>query len=319
MTGASSEAVTHAFVCEDGEHRLDTWLTGELGELSRARVQALIREGHVRVNGQVRKPHYVIQPGTRVEVSIPPPRPVELEPEPIPLTPLFEDRDVLVLNKPAGLVVHPAPGHASGTLVNALLFHCRETSAGGQTGLTGIGGELRPGIVHRLDKDTSGVLVVAKNQAAMDRLAAQFKQRKVRKQYVALAWGCPRPETGTIETLVGRDPHNRKKMSARPRSGRSAVTHYRVVEKYAECSLLRLEIETGRTHQIRVHLAHIGHPVVGDTQYGRARTGKRAVHASRQMLHAEHLAFSHPRTGETMEFRAPIPEDMAALIRALRE
>jgi 23S rRNA pseudouridine1911/1915/1917 synthase len=289
--------------------RLDVWLGSRKPELSRARWQELIKSGHVRVNGQAKKPHYELRPNDLVETEIPPPEPTELLAQDIPLNILFEDADILVLNKPAGLVVHPAPGHSSGTLVNALLHHCKD--------LKGIGGEQRPGIVHRLDKDTSGVLVIAKNDLAMTGIAAQFKSREVRKQYAALVWGQPVPERGTIKTLVGRNPHDRKKMSAKPAAGRPAVTHYETLRKFPEAALLRVRIETGRTHQIRVHLAHIGHPVVGDTQYGRARVTHRPVPAARQMLHAEQLAFNHPRTGLPLEFHAPIPDDMAELLKAL--
>jgi 23S rRNA pseudouridine1911/1915/1917 synthase len=302
----------HSFLFSGPGARLDVWLSEQIAALSRSRLQSLIRSGHVLVNGQPRKPHYELREGDAVEVTVPPPEPVELVAQEIPLHVLFEDDDVVVINKPAGLVVHPAAGHASGTLVNALLAHC-----GGS--LAGIGGELRPGIVHRLDKDTTGVLVVAKNDAAMSGLAAQFKGREVRKQYLALVWGRPEPESGTIKTLVGRSPHDRKKMSAKPLRGRPAVTHYETMETFAEVSVLRLRIETGRTHQIRVHAAHIGHPVVGDRQYGRARGKVLPVEPGRQMLHAERLAFTHPRTGLPLEFAAPLPEDFALLLRALRE
>jgi 23S rRNA pseudouridine1911/1915/1917 synthase len=293
---------------EEG-NRLDVWLGSRKPELSRARWQELIKSGHVRVNGQIKKPHYDLRENDVVETEIPPAEPTEIVAQDIPLNILFEDSDVLVLNKPAGLVVHPAPGHSDGTLVNALLHHCKD--------LEGIGGEQRPGIVHRLDKDTSGVLVIAKNELAVTRLSAQFKSREVRKQYAALVWGRPTPERGTIETLVGRSSHDRKKMSAKPASGRPAVTHYETIRKFPEASLLRVRIETGRTHQIRVHMAHIGHPVVGDTQYGRARKTVRPVPAARQMLHAEQLAFAHPRTGQPLEFVAPIPEDMRTLLKQL--
>ncbi len=289
--------------------RLDLWLAAQRPAHSRARWQELIRTGDVRVNGRTRKPHGLLREGDRVSWTIPAPRIAKPQPEDIPLDILYEDDDLIVLNKPAGLVVHPAPGHDSGTLVNALLNHCNN--------LPGIGGERRPGIVHRLDRDTSGVLVAAKSELAMRKLAAQFKRRQVRKEYVALAWGAPRPPRGTIDTLVGRSPYNRKKMSARPQTGRRAVTHYDTEQAFGEVSLLRLRIETGRTHQIRVHLAHIGHPVVGDTQYGRARKTERPVPATRQMLHAERLAFAHPRTGAALEFSAPLPEDMRGLLAAL--
>jgi 23S rRNA pseudouridine1911/1915/1917 synthase len=291
--------------------RLDRWLSSHKPDLSRARWQELIKTGHVRVNNQVKKPHYELRANDVVETEIPPPEPTELVAQEIPLNVLFEDADILVLNKPAGLVVHPAPGHSSGTLVNALLYRCKD--------LPGIGGDLRPGIVHRLDRDTSGVLVIAKNDCAMAGLAAQFQSRKVQKQYAALVWGRPVPDRGTIQTLVGRNPHNRKKMSVRTASGRAAITHYHTIQKFAEASLLRVRIETGRTHQIRVHLAHIGHPVVGDAQYGRARKTKRSLPANRQMLHAEYLAFAHPRTGLPLEFHAPIPEDMSSLLKRLAD
>ena len=296
----------HSLVFSGPSTRLDHWLAARLPDLSRARWQELIKEGHVRVNGQPKKPHYELRENDVVDYEIPPPQPTELVAQDIPLTILFEDSDILVLNKPPGLVVHPAPGHSDGTLVNALLHHCKD--------LQGIGGEQRPGIVHRLDRDTSGVLVIAKNETAMKRLAAQFKSREVRKQYAALVWGCPAPESGTIRTMIGRNPHDRKKMSAKPTSGRPAVTHYETVRKFPEASFLRIRIETGRTHQIRVHMAHIGHPVIGDTQYGRARKTNRPIHAARQMLHAEQLAFAHPITGKTLEFTAPIPGDMQTLL-----
>lgn len=289
--------------------RLDTWLGERLPEHSRSQWQAQIKAGRVRVNGEPKKPHYLLKAGDAVEVERPAPRSVEIVPEDIPLDILFEDADLLVVNKPAGLVVHPAPGHDSGTLVNALLHHCRD--------LEGIGGEKRPGLVHRLDKDTTGALVVAKTEKAMASLARQFKSRRVRKDYAALVWGRPEPAAGTIRTLVGRNPHDRKKMSARPASGREAVTHYETAKSLGPVSLLRVRIETGRTHQIRVHLAHVGHPVVGDRQYGRARDTELPAPAARQMLHAERLAFRHPRTNEPMEFTAPLPEDMRRLLRAL--
>ncbi len=289
--------------------RLDAWLAAARPDHSRARWQELIREGRVRVNGLPRKPGHPLRAGDAVEFDIPPPEPVGLKPEPIALDILFEDDHLLVLNKLPGLVVHPAPGHDAGTLVNALLHHCGPGF--------NVGGDQRPGIVHRLDRDTSGALVVAKTEAALRGLAAQFKNREVRKEYLALAWGRPVPAEGTIETLVGRHPRHRQKMSARPRSGRPAVTHYETVQALGPASLLRVRIETGRTHQIRVHLAHRGHPVVGDTQYGRARPGVLPVEPERQMLHAERLAFRHPVTGAELEFQAPMPPDMRELLRVL--
>jgi 23S rRNA pseudouridine1911/1915/1917 synthase len=294
----------------DARKRLDLWLCAQGPSHSRARWQDLVRSGHVLVNGEPRKPHYLLREGDHVAYQIPAPELTGLVPEARPLSIVYEDADVIVLDKPPDLVVHPAPGHPSGTLVNALLHHC--------TDLAGIGGELRPGIVHRLDKDTSGVMVVAKNDSAMNHLARQFKQHEVKKEYLAVVWGHPEPLSGTIESLIGRSLHNRKKMTDRPARGRRALTRYSTVESLDHASLLRVGIETGRTHQIRVHLASRGHPVVGDRQYGRARATRLPVQVGRQMLHAHRLGFVHPGTGEEMEFEAPMPEDMQVLVRALR-
>jgi 23S rRNA pseudouridine1911/1915/1917 synthase len=290
--------------------RLDAWLAAQHPEQSRSRWQQLIREGQVRVNGEPRKPNYVVRPADEVTFTLPEARPTTLTPEDIPLAVIFEDGDLIALNKPPGLVVHPAPGHDTGTLVHALLHHCPD--------LPGIGGEQRPGIVHRLDRDTSGVLVVAKTDAALNHLSAQFKQRETRKEYLALGWGRPAAQAGTIRTLIGRSERDRKKMSVQARHGRTAVTHYEVIEQFADCALLRLRIETGRTHQIRVHLAHLGHPVVGDELYGRAHGRRLPVPAARQLLHAARLELRHPRTGQPLVFAAPLPEDFESVLRALR-
>jgi 23S rRNA pseudouridine1911/1915/1917 synthase len=300
----------HGIEADDQGHRLDAWLARRQPELSRARWQALIREGHVRIDGAATKPNHHLREGECLTFEIPPAKPAALEPEPVPLSIIHEDADIIVVNKQAGLVVHPAPGHGTGTLVNGLLHHCHD--------LAGVGGELRPGIVHRLDKDTTGVLVVAKNEAAMKSLGRQFRNRSVKKEYVALVWGHPEPERGTLETLVGRSPHNRQKMSASPHVGRHAVTTYETMERLGPATLLKVRIETGRTHQIRVHMAHLGHPVVGDTRYGGARRTVPGLVAGRQLLHARTLTLEHPGTGEVMEFEAPLPEDMGAAIRALR-
>lgn len=290
--------------------RIDRWLNARLPDLSRTRIQGLIGEGHVLVNGRRTKAGHRLAPGDAVVARIPDPvPPAGVAPEPIPLAVIYEDDDIIALNKPAGLVVHPAAGHATGTLVNALLHHCR--------GLEGVGGEVRPGIVHRLDRDTSGIMVAAKNDAAMNGLVAQFKDRLLRKEYRAIVWGAPRTAQGRIETLIGRSPRDRKKMSASPRRGRLAVTNYSIEKTLGPASLLRLQIETGRTHQIRVHLAHIGCPVVGDTVYGRKRPAPLPAPAPRQMLHATRLVFRHPRTGAPLDLQAPIPQDMATLIAAL--
>lgn len=300
------------FTVQKGQkgRRLDLWLTGCLDGISRARIQQLIREGLVKVNSRSVKESHKPKAGEQVEVVIPPPRPVELKAEKIPLDILFEDDALLVINKPAGMVVHPSPGHDSGTLVNAVLHHCPQ--------LAGIGGELRPGIVHRLDRDTSGVIIVAKTEAALANLADQFRRREIRKEYLAVVSGVLSPAGGKIETLIGRHATDRKKMTAVPRKGRPALTFYQTLEKFDNFSLLILRPETGRTHQIRVHLAHRQHPVVGDKQYGRRLTGYLPFEANRQMLHAHKICFHHPGTGEKLAFNAPIPEDMERLLNGLR-
>lgn len=303
--------MNHQVQPNDAGQRLDVWLHSLHPEWSRARLQQWIRDAQVHVNESRQKPGYLIREGDRVQVEPPPVVPVEVAPEAIPLDILFEDADILVLNKPAGRVVHPAPGHSGGTLVNALLHHCQD--------LAGIGGELRPGIVHRLDKDTSGVMVVAKNDAAMQSLSQSFKGRQIQKQYVALVRGKVVPESGRIETLIGRHPHHRKRMSAQVQRGRTAITNYNVKEAYPEAALLDVGIETGRTHQIRVHMAHIGHPILGDTEYGRGRTLPDGTRIERQMLHAACLGLPHPRSAMQLEFTAPLPEDMRQLVHHLRQ
>lgn len=295
---------------EDTGTRLDLWLSRTCADLSRSRIQQLIKSGHVLLNGHASKAHHSVAAGDVIALDPPPPVEASVQPENIPLNILYEDEAVIVLNKPAGLVVHPAAGHEGGTLVNALLYHC--------TDLAGIGGELRPGIVHRLDKDTSGVMVVAKTEASMQALSRQFKERIVKKKYVALVRGHISPESGDIETRIGRHPHHRKKMSARVDMGRQALTHYSTIEKFKEAALLNVTIETGRTHQIRVHMAHLGHPILGDREYGRASAGPGDIRIDRQMLHAAQLTFEHPTTGDTLEFNAPLPDDMRATIQQLR-
>ncbi len=291
--------------------RLDAWLSTQAPELSRARIQNLIQDGHILLNGKTSKPSHKLATGQTVTLSIPPPVDIALKPEAIPLAVLHEDSDLIVINKPAGLVVHPAAGHASGTLVNALLAHCPD--------LAGIGGEKRPGIVHRLDRDTTGVMVVAKNETAMRSLMNQFRHRQVTKEYLALVWGHLNPPAGRAETLIGRNPNDRKKMCTKPHVGRPAITLYETQEKFAATSLLRVRIETGRTHQIRVHMAFLGHSIIGDPQYGRPRRDiLPGPLPGRQMLHAARLSFIHPATGKPLSFEAPLPDDMRALIEALR-
>ena len=298
------------FLVERPAPRLDRFLAEVHPAVSRSRWKQLIEDGRVTIAGAVaRKTNAALKPGETVHCTLPEPAPAGLVATDIPLAILFADADLIVLAKPAGLVVHPAPGHAADTLVNALLHHCSD--------LQGIGGELRPGIVHRLDKDTSGVLVVAKNEAAVAALVAQFSSHFVQKEYLALVWGAPKKPTGTVELPVGRHPVHRQKMAVTEK-GRAAVTHYETLAAGPLASLLRVRIETGRTHQIRVHLAHLGHPVVGDSTYGRARQGLPAeLNVSRQMLHAHVLKIAHPRDGRPLAFPAPPPPDFLAAQRIL--
>jgi 23S rRNA pseudouridine1911/1915/1917 synthase len=281
--------------------RFDRFLAATLPQFSRARLQALIRAGEARLDGRAVRPRHVVQPGEVVRLTEPLPVETETRPEEIPLAILFEDEDLLVLDKPPGLVVHPGAGNPEHTLVNALLHHCRH--------LSGIGGKQRPGIVHRLDKDTSGCLVVAKNDITHRALARQFAGREVTKIYLALARGTLKKLSGTIEMPVGRHPVQRKKMHVAPR-GRLAKTDYRVLKSLGKISLVQCVLHTGRTHQIRVHLAYLGHAVVGDSLYG--SKGE----APRQMLHAWKLGFAHPRTEEQLLFEAPIPPDFQAQLKA---
>jgi 23S rRNA pseudouridine1911/1915/1917 synthase len=313
--------------------RLDRALAAAWTDLSRSRLQALIRDGRVLVNGAaVADPSQKIPVGAAVTLDLPAPIPPEPLGEAIALDIVYEDEDVIVIDKPAGLVVHPAAGHATGTLVNALIAHCGES-------LSGIGGVKRPGIVHRLDKDTSGLLVIAKNDRAHQSLADQFADHgrtgPLERAYLALVWGVPNRHRGTVEATLGRSSQNREKMAVvGDEKGRFAITHFEIVEtlpsRAAEpiASLLTCQLETGRTHQIRVHLTHIGHPLLGDELYGSGfktkanrlpEPAKAALAAlARQALHAAVLGFEHPRTGDTLRFESPLPADMAELLRALR-
>ncbi len=299
--------------------RLDLFLTGKEPGLSRAQIQRAVAEGRVLVNGRPIKAGRRVKAADAVAIHIPEAKPSGVMAEAIPLTILYEDSSLLVIDKPAGMVVHPAAGHAGGTLVNALLHHCRD--------LSGIGGVLRPGIVHRLDKGTSGLLVAAKSDAAHWGLAGQFKRHEVKKTYLALVYGNPRADGGRIEAAVGRHPTDRKKMSTPSRRGRSAVTLWRVRERFGVAALLEIDIETGRTHQIRVHLTDLGYPVVGDRIYGGAGRIRgvedaairaRMKELDRQALHAWRLSFTHPVTGEALSFSSPPPEDIASLCTFLR-
>jgi 23S rRNA pseudouridine1911/1915/1917 synthase len=299
--------------------RLDRWLARELPEQSRSRLQALIEEGAVLLDGRPARPSARLRAGQAVLVRIPEPRPALPRPQDIPLAMVHEDAWLLVLEKPAGLVVHPGAGRTEGTLVNALLHHVRD--------LSGIGGELRPGIVHRLDKGTSGLMVVAKDDATHRDLVRQFAGRTVEKEYLAIVLGVPSPRRGSVDSPIGRDPANRKKMSSRARRARPARSDYAVVEVLDGAALVRVRIHTGRTHQVRVHLASLGHPVAGDALYGgrRAAPSRRAASRAalrslaRPALHAARLAFTHPATGARLAFESPLPKDLIELLDLLRE
>jgi 23S rRNA pseudouridine1911/1915/1917 synthase len=299
--------------------RLDRWLARELPEQSRSRLQSLIEAGAVLLEGRPARASSRLRTGQEVVVRIPEPRPAAPRPEDIPLTVVHEDDRLLVIEKPAGLVVHPGAGRAEGTLVNALLHHVRD--------LSGIGGELRPGIVHRLDKGTSGLMVVAKDDATHRDLARQFAGRTVEKEYLAIVLGVPRARKGVIDSPIGRDPIHRKKMSVRARRARPARSDYEVVEALDGAALVRVRIHTGRTHQVRVHLASIGYPLAGDALYGGRRTPPSRLPSSRQALrafdrpalHAARLAFDHPATGERLAFESALPGDLRELRDALRE
>ncbi|MEA4900089.1 RluA family pseudouridine synthase [Desulfitobacterium sp.] len=287
--------------------RLDIGVTELIGK-TRSYVQTLISDGMVEVNGAVKKANYKIRPGDKVKVVIPPPKELLVEAENIPLDIVYEDEDVLVVNKPQGMVVHPAPGSWTGTLVNALLYHCRN--------LSGINGVLRPGIVHRIDKDTSGLLVVAKNDQAHQGLAAQIKEHSMARKYIALVHGAVLESTGTIDAPIGRDTADRKKMAVTFHNSKTAVTHYHVLERFHDFTYLRAKLETGRTHQIRVHMAYLKHPVLGDPLYGPRRN---PFGLEGQMLHAEHLGFVHPRSGEWLEFTVEPPEIFTKVLEELRK
>lgn len=321
----SNQLRTLTVPSEDAGQRLDRWLANRVPDLSRSAAQRLVWGSHVRVNGQIHtKCNVAIRGGDTIEVNIPPPAPAIPEPEPIALDIVYEDESLLILNKPAGMVVHPAAGNRKGTLVNALLHHC--------SGIASVGGVERPGIVHRLDKLTSGLMAVAKSDIAHRHLTAQLVSRTMKRTYVAIAWGELQPPDGTITGDIGRHPTDRKRMAIVAQHGRHAVTHYRTLAVAGGLSVLELSLETGRTHQIRVHLSHDGHPIVGDRQYG--YEGRRlndrlaalppALHrlvaaATRQLLHASRLRLVHPLSGETLEFKTPLPDDAAQLVAAIQK
>ncbi len=295
---------------EESGIRLDLFLVHRIPEHSRSRLKALIEEGGVLVNRNRLKPHHPVSSGDRVEVLIPPAPPQSPIPEPIPLDILYEDDAIIVINKPPALTVHPVRAGQGGTLVNALLHHCDQLSDGG--------GVLRPGIVHRLDRDTTGVMIAAKDNRSHDRLVSQFKDRTVGKEYLAVVWGVPPLNFGRLTYPIGRSDRNRIKMAVKYTDGRKAHTEYEVIERFTNCAYLRLVIKTGRTHQIRVHLSRFGYPVLGDREYGsRGAEESRRLNIYRQMLHAHRLRIAHPVSGEPMDFIAPIPADMKDLLDKL--
>lgn len=283
--------------------RLDVYITEKYKDLSRTMVQKLIEEGSIKVNGNIKKLSYKVQLNDEISICIPKAKETDLKPQEIPIEVVYEDDDIIVVNKPKGLVVHPANGNPDGTLVNAIMAMCKES-------LSGIGGELRPGIVHRLDKDTSGLLIVAKNDKAHINMSEQIKNRQVTKKYIALVRGVIQEDDATIDMPIGRSTKDRKKMAV-TKNGKQAVTHFKVLKRYPKYTLLEVKIDTGRTHQIRVHMAEIGHPVVGDMVYS---NGKNDFGIQGQMLHAKSLDFKHPITGKQMHLEAELPQYFKSIL-----
>ena len=293
---------------EDAGSRLDAWLAGQLPDVTRSAAARLCEEGRVTLAGKPLAKNYRLTGGETIAVTLPDPAPVDVAPQDIPLDVVYEDDDVIVVNKPKGLVVHPAPGHPDGTLVNALLHHCGDS-------LSGIGGELRPGIVHRIDRDTSGLIIAAKNDKAHLALAEQLQDHSLARVYEAVAVGSFREDAGTVDAPIGRHPVDRKKMAMHVPGGKEAITHYRVLERFSGYTYMEFRLETGRTHQIRVHMAGIAHPLLGDDVYGPAKCRFRL---QGQTLHAKTIGFIHPTTGEYMEIDAPLPEYFEELLKTLR-
>ena len=293
---------------ENQGERIDRFLSTNLEDLSRSYIQKLVKEKGILVNGNPVKANYKVNAGDEICVQIPEPEPLDILPEDIPLDILYEDDDILVVNKPKGMVVHPAPGHYSHTLVNAVLYHCGSR-------LSGINGVLRPGIVHRIDMDTTGSLLICKNDRAHQILADELKEHNITRRYHAVVYGNLKEDTGTVNAAIGRHPTDRKKMSTKAPNGRRAVTHYRGLERFGDYTYIECELETGRTHQIRVHMSSIGHPILGDSIYGPA---KAPFKLDGQTLHAKILGITHPSTGKYMEFDAPLPEYFMSLLDKLR-
>ena len=299
------------FTVTDFNMRLDKFLTEKLPEMSRSHIQKLIRDGNVTVNEKTVKANYKVSLGEIVEIDIPEPECLDIVPENIPLDILYEDDDILVVNKPKGMVVHPAPGHYSGTLVNAIMFHCKEN-------LSGINGVILPGIVHRIDMNTTGSLLICKNDKSHRFLAEQLKEHSITRKYHAIVYGNLKEDSGTIASPIGRHPVERKKMSTKAKNGRPAVTHYQVLERFGNFTYIECQLETGRTHQIRVHMSSIGHPILGDDLYGPSKCPY-TLDGDGQTLHAKILGIVHPTTKEYMEFDAPLPTYFLDLLEKLRK
>lgn len=294
---------------DDVNKRVDVFLNEEMEDISRSALQKNIEKGNITVNGEKISKNYKLRIGDIVEAELPPPENIDIVPEDIPLDIMYEDDDLIVINKPQNMVVHPAPGHYTGTLVNALMFHCGDN-------LSGINGVLRPGIVHRIDKDTSGVLVIAKSDLAHKGLSEQLAEHSMKRVYNAIVYNSFSEESGTVDRNIDRSKNDRKKMAVVMQGGRNAVTHYKVIEKLGKYTWVELQLETGRTHQIRVHMSYIGHPLLGDPVYG---PKKCPFNLNGQVLHAKVLGFIHPRTGEYMEFNSELPDYFSSLIERLKK
>lgn len=295
------------FTIEKGGERIDKYLSEQLEDMTRSHIQKLIKENMVRVNGMAVKSNFKLSASDQIEVEIPKLKEPDILPENIPLDILYEDQDILVVNKPKGMVVHPAPGHYTGTLVNAIMYHCKDN-------LSGINGVMRPGIVHRIDMDTTGSLLICKNDRAHQALAEQLKEHSITRKYHAIVHGRLKEDEGTIDKPIGRHPIDRKKMSVHCTNGREAITHYRVLKRFQQFTYIECQLETGRTHQIRVHMSSIGHPILGDQIYGPAKCPYKL---QGQTLHAKVLGITHPTTGEYMEFDAPLPDYFQALLEKM--
>ena len=295
------------FTIEKGGERIDKYLSEQLEDMTRSHIQKLIKENMVRVNGMAVKSNFKLSASDQIEVEIPELKEPDILPENIPLDILYEDQDILVVNKPKGMVVHPAPGHYTGTLVNAIMYHCKDN-------LSGINGVMRPGIVHRIDMDTTGSLLICKNDRAHQALAEQLKEHSITRKYHAIVHGRLKEDEGTIDKPIGRHPIDRKKMSVHCTNGREAITHYRVLKRFQQFTYIECQLETGRTHQIRVHMSSIGHPILGDQVYGPAKCPYKL---QGQTLHAKVLGITHPTTGEYMEFDAPLPDYFQGLLEKM--